>query len=150
MDEHTQPRHPLGAEIDDSPNPTTSAPADGDAERGDASAHHDHADESAGSSRQREMLRQVQEMIDSLAREAKPVMRELAAKSAELAAIAAERAGPLAARAAEKTQAYGERFAARSKDMAADLRRHEEPGTPGVAGEESPEGSESGEAQPGG
>jgi hypothetical protein len=102
---------------------------DTDAVSGSGDAGHDAQDEEPaarhGSSRQKEMLHQVQEMIDQLGREARPVMREFAAKSAELAALAAQRAGPLAAKAAEKTQVYGERFAARSKEVAADLRRQE-------------------------
>jgi hypothetical protein len=125
MDQPTEPRHPIGAEIDDSQNPTEASPADAD-----SAGHEPGGEHGAGTSRQHEMLRQVQEMIDSLAREAKPVMRELAAKSAELAALAAERAGPLAAKAAEKTQSYGERFAARSKEMAAELRRQDAPSEP--------------------
>jgi hypothetical protein len=138
MNEPTEPGHPLGTEIDDSQNPTTSAPDEGGAqERGDA-AEHTAPEEPSGGSRQQEMLHQIQEMIDTLAREAKPVMREIAAKSAELAGIAAERAGPLAAKAAEKTQVYGERFATRSKEMAAELRRQDagpaagEPDEPGA------------------
>jgi hypothetical protein len=98
--------------MDSTQNPTTAAPA----EPGMAgpSGHSE--------SRQQDMLRQLQQMIDQLAAQAGPPMREIAAKAAELAALAAQRAGPLAARAAEKTQVYGERFAARSKEVAAELR----------------------------
>ncbi|HVM29720.1 MAG TPA: hypothetical protein VM305_02955 [Candidatus Limnocylindrales bacterium] len=139
MSQPTDPGHPLGTEIDDSQNPTeaspsevgTSGPSTGSSwqeEHSETShqssdAEPDGRQESTG--RQREMLRQLQEMIDQVAREARPVMREVAAKSAELAALAAERAGPLAAKAAEKTQVYGDRFAARSKEKAAELRRQE-------------------------
>jgi hypothetical protein len=69
------------------------------------------------------MLVQLQQMIDTIATQASPVMREVAAKSAELAAIAAEKAGPLAHRAADLTDSLSQRVAARSKEVAADLRR---------------------------
>jgi hypothetical protein len=69
------------------------------------------------------MLVQLQQMIDTLATQAGPVMREVAAKAAELAAVAGEKAGPLAHRAAGATESMGQRVAARSKEMAADLRR---------------------------
>ena len=71
----------------------------------------------------REMLVQLQQMIDTLATQAGPVMREVAAKAAELAAVAGEKAGPLAHRAAGMTEQVGQRVAARSKEVAADLRR---------------------------
>ncbi|MEA2677402.1 MAG: hypothetical protein QOJ81_1543 [Chloroflexota bacterium] len=74
----------------------------------------------------REMLVQLQQMIDTLATQAAPVMREVAAKAAELAAVAGEKAGPLAHKAAGMTQVAGEKLAARSKEMAADLRRPRE------------------------
>jgi maltooligosyltrehalose synthase len=110
MSDPRDPGHPIGPEMDDSPNPTAAAPDMGEPAGG-------HAD-----SRQHDMLRQLQQMIDQLATQAGPPMREIAAKAAELAALAAQRAGPLAAKAAEKTQVYGERFAAKSKEVAADLR----------------------------
>ena len=69
------------------------------------------------------MLSQLQSMIDTLAVQAGPVMREVAAKAAELAAVAGEKAGPLAQKAADKTGDVGQRVAARSKVMAAELRR---------------------------
>ena len=71
----------------------------------------------------REMLVQLQQMIDTLATQAAPVMREVAAKAAELAAVAGEKAGPLAHKAAGMTESAGQKIAARSKEMAADLRR---------------------------
>ena len=74
----------------------------------------------------REMLIQLQQMIDTLATQAGPVMREVAAKAAELAAVAGEKAGPLAHKAAGMTEVVGQRVAARSKEMAADLRRPRE------------------------
>ena len=74
----------------------------------------------------REMLVQLQQMIDTLASQAAPVMREVAAKAAELAALAGEKAGPLAHRAAGMTEQVGQRVAARSKEVAADLRRPRE------------------------
>jgi hypothetical protein len=76
----------------------------------------------------REMLIQLQQMIDTLATQAGPVMREVAAKAAELAAVAGEKAGPLAHRAAGMTESAGQKIAARSKEMAADLRRPRESG----------------------
>jgi hypothetical protein len=83
----------------------------------------------------REMLIQLQQMIDTLATQAGPVMREVAAKAAELAAVAGEKAGPLAHKAAGMTEVAGQKLAARSKEMAADLRRPKE-GAAGEAAEE--------------
>ena len=71
----------------------------------------------------REMLVQLQQMIDNLATQAGPVMREVAAKAAELAAVAGEKAGPIAHKAAGMTETAGQKIAARSKEVAADLRR---------------------------
>jgi len=83
----------------------------------------------------REMLVQLQQMIDTLATQAGPVMREVAAKAADLAAVAGEKAGPLAHKAAGMTESVGQRVAARSKEMAADLRRPRE----SAAGESDPD-----------
>ena len=119
-------------ENDDSANPTDAAPDAGGRPRAVAG---------------REMLIQLQQMIDTLALQAAPVAREVAAKAAELAAVAGEKAGPLAYRAAGATENLGRRVAARSKVMAADLRKPrpegeeaegsatEEPGDPGTAAE---------------
>ena len=85
----------------------------------------------------REMLIQLQQMIDTLATQAGPVMREVAAKAAELAAVAGEKAGPIAHKAAGMTENVGQRLSARSKEMAADLRRPRETGT-----DETEDGSE--------
>ena len=74
----------------------------------------------------REMLVQLQQMIDTLATQAGPVMREVAAKAAELAAVAGEKAGPLAHKAAGMTEVAGQKLAAKSKEMAADLRKPRE------------------------
>ena len=74
----------------------------------------------------REMLVQLQQMIDTLATQAAPVMREVAAKAAELAAVAGEKAGPLAHKAAGMTEVAGQKLAARSKEVAADLRKPRE------------------------
>jgi hypothetical protein len=74
----------------------------------------------------REMLVQLQQMIDTLATQAGPVMREVAAKAAELAAVAGEKAGPIAHKAAGMTETMGQKISARSKEMAADLRRPRE------------------------
>lgn len=75
----------------------------------------------------REMLVQLQQMIDTLATQAGPVMREVAAKAAELAAVAGEKAGPLAHKAAGMTESMGQRLSVRSKEVAADLRRPRDP-----------------------
>ena len=66
---------------------------------------------------------QLQEMIEEAGKTAGPVLRDGAAKAAELAAVAAENAGPVAHKAANVTEHVGDRLAARSKDLAADLRR---------------------------
>lgn len=88
----------------------------------------------------REMLIQLQQMIDTLATQAGPVMREVAAKAAELAAVAGEKAGPLAHKAAGMTEQVGQRVAARSKTVAADLRRpRSEPGSSEKAPHEADE-----------
>jgi hypothetical protein len=68
-------------------------------------------------------LSQLQDMIDQAGRQAGPVLRDVAAKAAELAAVAAENAGPVAHKAANVTETVGDKLAARSKDLAADLRR---------------------------
>ena len=68
-------------------------------------------------------LGQLQEMIDQAGKTAGPVLRDVAAKAAELAAVAAENAGPVAHKAADVTESVGGKLAARSKDLAADLRR---------------------------
>jgi hypothetical protein len=75
----------------------------------------------------REMLVQLQQMIDTLATQAGPVMREVAAKAAELAAVAGTKAGPIAHKAAGVTEMVGQKVAAKSKDFAAELRRPAEP-----------------------
>jgi hypothetical protein len=70
------------------------------------------------------MLGQLQDMIDTVATQAAPVVRQIGAKAAELAAVAADRAGPLAQRAAEATADASERLAERSRTWAAELRSH--------------------------
>jgi len=95
-------------DTDNSSNPTEAAPGPNDRPRAPAG---------------REMLIQLQQMIDNVAYQAAPVVREVAAKAAELAAVAGTKAGPLAHRAAGATEQFGQRVAARSKEMAADLRR---------------------------
>jgi len=88
---------------------------------------------------------QLQEMIDQAGRQAGPVLRDVAAKAAELAAIAAENAGPVAHKAANVTEHVGDRLAARSKELAADLRRAAEAARAQTAtpAEEPPEGAKS-------
>ncbi len=81
--------------------------------------------EQAGKAREmgERWLGQLQEMIDQAGKTAGPVLRDVAAKAAELAAVAAENAGPVAHKAADVTESVGGKLAARSKDLAADLRR---------------------------
>ena len=69
------------------------------------------------------MISQLQVMIDQAGKTAGPVLRDVAAKAAELTAVAAENAGPVARKAADVTERVGDRLAARSKDLAADLRK---------------------------
>jgi hypothetical protein len=104
---HDQPGEPVGPEIDDTANPTEAAPEEGRSKTATG----------------REMLVQLQQMIDTVAVQAGPWARDVAAKAAELAAVAGEKAGPLAHRAADATEQLGSRVAARSKEVAADLRR---------------------------
>jgi ABC-type transporter Mla subunit MlaD len=94
-------------------------------------------------------LGQLQDMIDQAGRQAAPLLRDVAAKAAELAAVAAENAGPVAHKAANVTEHVGDRLAARSKELAADLRKAAEaartptapdgePGDTPLEGEEKP------------
>jgi len=80
---------------------------------------------------------QLQEMIDQAGRQAGPVLRDVAAKAAELAAVAAENAGPVAHKAANVTGSVGDKLAARSKDLAADLRRAAEASRQSTAADNS-------------
>jgi hypothetical protein len=127
-------------EIDDSQNPTSASPettATFDTMSGSEAAYESDptTSERAGQAGAQgaQMLNQLQSMIDNLSqqaapvvRQATPVLRQVAAKAAELAAIAAERAGPLAQRAADVTQDVGVRVAARSREVASDLRASEQ------------------------
>jgi hypothetical protein len=146
MSDPREPGHPVGPEMDSTQNPTESAPNQPYAEMGGPGP--DMAEPAGGhaESRQRDMLHQLQQMIDQLAVQAGPPMREIAAKAAELAALAAQRAGPLAAKAAEKTQVYGERFAARSKEVAAELRAPRTPAGVGASEGTPDDRSSSGDA----
>jgi hypothetical protein len=81
-------------------------------------------------------LGQLQEMIEEAGKAAGPILRDVAAKAAELAAVAAENAGPVAHKAANVTEHVGDRLAARSKDLAADLRRAAEAARAQTAAEE--------------
>lgn len=71
----------------------------------------------------REMLGQLQSIIDNLATQAAPVVREIGAKAAEIAAIAAEKAGPIAQKTADATQEAGTKLAERAREIAVELRR---------------------------
>jgi hypothetical protein len=121
-----QPAEPAGPESDGTPNPTDAAP---DAEKPRAPAG-------------REMLIQLQQMIDTVALQTAPVMREVAAKAAELAGVAGEKAGPLAHRAADATEHFGQYVATKSKSFAADLRRPREDDAPTDGGREPDGGSD--------
>ena len=160
-----EPRDPVGPEIDDSGNPTAASPDDlrssatddlGADTAGDTTADFGDAaeaeNEPLGATGRRaisgrEMLAQLQQMIDTLAVQATPVVRDVAAKAAELAAVAGQKAGPLAHRAAEATEKVGERVAVRSKEMAAELRatRAQGDAAPDPAPAESPPPSDDGE-----
>jgi hypothetical protein len=96
----------------------------------------------------REMLVQLQQMIDTIATQATPVVRDVAAKAAELAAVAGKKAGPLAYRAAEVTDSLGQRMAARSKDFAADMRRSPEQTATSADSEAGTDASEATDAPP--
>jgi hypothetical protein len=127
-------------ENDNNPNPA----AGNDKPEGDqaGSAPSGRREQAA---RAREMgerwIGQLQEMIDQAGRQAAPVLRDVAAKAAELAAVAAEHAGPVAHKAADVTEQVGDRLAARSKDLAADLRRAADAGrTQGPQGPDGPDG----------
>jgi hypothetical protein len=90
-------------------------------------------DEGQGA-RGREWLAQLQEMIDRVAAEARPVARDVAVKAAELAAVAGEKAGPYARRAADVTGDVGTRVAERSRRFADEMRhRAAEGGSPPAA-----------------
>ena len=114
----------------------------------------DHQDVNGRSSRREQAARarelgerwigQLQEMIDQAGRQAGPVLRDVAAKAAELAAVAAENAGPVAHKAASVTEHVGDRLAARSKDLAADLRRAAEAARAQAAQGAEPPAEESG------
>jgi hypothetical protein len=79
--------------------------------------------ESGRSAAGRELVSQLQSMIDNLATTAAPVIREIGAKAAELAALAGEKAGPFAHRAADATATAGSKVAERGREVAAELRR---------------------------
>jgi hypothetical protein len=71
----------------------------------------------------REWVAQLQAMIEKLATQSAPVVRQVGAKAAELAALAGDKAGPVAQRAADLTGKAGEKLAAKSRDLATELRR---------------------------
>lgn len=97
-------------------------------------------DDEASRARAKEWLAQLEQMIESLATQAAPVIRQVGAKAAELAALAAEKAGPIAHRAAELTEVAGAKVAERSRHLAEELRRERQPEGgqgPGAASAES-------------
>jgi hypothetical protein len=91
------------------------------------------------------MISQLQVMIDQAGKTAGPVLRDVAAKAAELAAVAAENAGPVAHKAATVTEHVGDRLAARSKDLAADLRKAAEAARAAQASEAHPDDANDGQ-----
>lgn len=102
-------------------------------------------DDEASRARAKEWLAQLEQMIESLATQAAPVIRQVGAKAAELAALAAEKAGPLAHRAAELTEVAGTKVAERSRHLAEELRRERPAGSAGAAeGSAAEAGSEVG------
>jgi len=121
MDDHQngfdQQAEQAGPPTDDSANPTEAAP-----DQSQGAEQTDKPKVPAG----REMLIQLQQMIDTIAYQAAPVVREVGAKAAELAAAAGSKAGPIAHKAADATEQFGQRVAARSSAMAADLRKPRE------------------------
>ena len=82
-------------------------------------------DDSGGTSRAREMLSQLESLIQQVGTAAAPVARQVSAKAAELAALAAVKAGPAAQKAAELTTEYGQRFAEKAQTVASDLRHQD-------------------------
>jgi hypothetical protein len=90
---------------------------------GDALVKADAELDSSRGQMARDVLGQLQTMIDSLATLAAPVIRQIGATGAERAAAAAERSGPVAQRAADATSDAGSRLAVRARGVAADLRR---------------------------
>lgn len=118
---------------------------------GESSAGDEWQDADAGGGRREQAQRtreaaqqwlgQLQTMIDNVGRQAGPVLRDVAAKAAELAAVAAENAGPVAHKAADVTEQVGVRVAARSKVLAADLRRQAGEGKPDATGDNDGEGT---------
>jgi hypothetical protein len=135
-----QPAEPVGPEIDDTGNPTQAAPT-GNGQSTEPNPSEEKPRPSAG----REMLIQLQQMIDNVSYQAAPVVREVAAKAAELAAVAGQKAGPLAYKAAGVTEQFGQRVAERSRTVAADLRSHDEGQPPASGGQ----GDQPSEGQPG-
>lgn len=107
-------------------------------------------DDEASRARAKEWLAQLEQMIESLATQAAPVIRQVGAKAAELAALAAERAGPLAHRAAELTEVAGAKVAERSRHLAEELRRERPTGSAAQSGTEpSQEGGAAATAETG-
>ncbi len=68
---------------------------------------------------------QLQQMIDNIATQARPVVLEVMAKAAELTSAAAEHAGPVAQRAANVTGEVGQKVATRTKEWAGSLREQQ-------------------------
>lgn len=67
-------------------------------------------------------LRQLESILQNLATYAKPALRDIAVRAAEIAAKAGEAAGPAAQRAAGMAEDLGGRVAAKSREVASDLR----------------------------
>ena len=91
-------------------------------------------------------VRQLESMLQNLSSYAKPVLRQIAVRAAEVAAKAADAAGPVAQRAADLTEDVSGRLAAKSREIAADLRgdasSEAAAASAGSAGSEPSEGSD--------
>jgi hypothetical protein len=82
-------------------------------------------DGAGATAKARELLGQLESMIQQVQTVAAPVARQVSAKAAELAALAAVKAGPAAHKAADLTTEYGQRFAEKAQTVAADLRHQD-------------------------
>jgi hypothetical protein len=116
------PTRPTNTPADDSDNPTAAAPGADESFGWTADDATSTNSTQSGTTAER-MVSQLQQMIDSIATQAAPVVRQVGIKAAELAAAAADRAGPFAHKAAEATADASVKIAERSRVIAADLRR---------------------------
>jgi hypothetical protein len=104
-------------------------------------------DGAGASAKARELLTQLESMIQQVQTVAAPVARQVSAKAAELAALAAVKAGPAAQKAAELTTEYGQRFAEKAQTVAADL-RHQDAEVDAEGGASEPDPGDAATAEP--